>query len=267
MLAERAVLADMGVLVDPFAREMLSPSWAAFVGVVQHWPGQKRPWSIARAGLAARVLWHDAQVVKALDAGIQQIAVIGAGYDSRAWRFRRDGVRFFELDHGATQRDKALRAPGPGPTYVEADLTAQIAAEALHERGLDASRRALFILEGVTMYLEESGVRNQLHELARSSAVGSRITLDFSPPPDAGTARDQRQLRLQRLARAGSGELLRLTVDRPHAAALVEASGWDVTEATGVRDAARALVPRASGLPIDAINEHRALVAGERLRS
>jgi methyltransferase (TIGR00027 family) len=264
VLAERAVLADMGVLVDPFARGMLTAPWMAFVGVVQHWPGQKRPWSVARAGLAARVLWHDAQVVKALDAGIQQIAVIGAGYDSRAWRFRRDGVRFFELDHAATQRDKALRAPGPGPTYVAADLTVQSAAAALHDGGLDASRRALFVLEGVTMYLEEPVVRNQLGELVQSSAVGSRISLDFSPPPDAGTGQDRRQLRLQRLARSGSGEIVRLAVDRPRASALVEASGWDVAEATGVHEVARALVPRASGLPIDAINEHRALVAGLR---
>ncbi|MBA2625656.1 MAG: class I SAM-dependent methyltransferase [Acidimicrobiia bacterium] len=51
---------------------------------------------------------------QALDAGIEQVAVIGAGYDRRAWRFHRDGVQFFELDHGATQQDKARRAPGRG---------------------------------------------------------------------------------------------------------------------------------------------------------
>jgi O-methyltransferase involved in polyketide biosynthesis len=32
------------------------------------------------------VLWFDAQVVAALEAGIEQVVVIGAGYDSRAWR-------------------------------------------------------------------------------------------------------------------------------------------------------------------------------------
>lgn len=267
VLAERAVLADMGVISDPFARGMLAPSWKAYVGLVEHWPGGKRPWAVARVGLGTRLLWHDAQLVTALDAGIRQVAVIGAGYDSRAWRFHRDGVQFFELDHGATQRDKERRAPGPGPTYVAADLTVQSAAAALHAGGLDASRPAHFILEGVTMYLGESGAREQLRELAQSSAVGSRITLDFSPPPDAGTAQDRRQVRFQRLARTGSGEIFRLTVDRPQASALVEATGWHITEATGVREVARALIPRESGLPIDAINEHRALVAGERMSS
>lgn len=264
MVAERAVLADMGVLADPFARGMLTPSMAAIFRVVQHWPYRVRARSVTLAGLAARVLWFDAQVAKALDAGIKQIAVIGAGYDSRAWRFRRDGVRFFELDHGATQQDKAQRAPGPGPTYVEADLTTQGAAEALLERGLDASRPALFVVEGVTMYLGEEVVRHQLGELGKSSAAGSRLAADFYPPRDAGTSRDHRQLRLQRLARVGSSETFRLLVDRPLAVELVEASGWDVNEETSMREAARALVPRESALPVDAVNEHKSLVAGLR---
>jgi methyltransferase (TIGR00027 family) len=209
-------------------------------------------------------LWHDAQVVTALDRGIKQIAMVGAGYDSRAWRFRRDGVQFFELDHGATQQDKARRAPGPGPTYVEADLTTRSAAEALREHGLDASRPALFVVEGVTMYLSEEVVRTQLGELAHSSTVGSRIAVDFYPPPDAGTQRDRRQMGFQRVARAGSGEKLGLRVDRPQATELVEASGWDVTEATSLREAARALIVGESGLPVDSVNEHKALVAGLR---
>ncbi len=264
VVAERAVLADIGVLADPFARGMLTPSVAAIFWVVRHWPYRVRARSVTLAGLAARVLWFDAQVAKALDAGIEQIAVIGAGYDSRGWRFRRDGVQFFELDHGATQQHKARRAPGPGPTHVEADLTTQGAAGALLEHGLDASGPALFVVEGVTMYLGEEVVRHQLGELAKSSAVGSRLAVDFYPPRDAGTPRDHRQLRLQHLARAGSGETLRLLVDRPQAAELVEASGWDVSEATSMREAAHALVPRESGLPVDAVNEHKALVAGVR---
>lgn len=264
MAAERALLADMGVLDDPFARGMLTPSMGAILWVVQHWPYRVRALSVTLAGLAARVLWFDAQVAEALDAGIEQIAVIGAGYDSRAWRFRRDGVQFFELDHEATQHDKARRAPRLGPTYVEADLTTKGAAEALLEHGLDASRPALFIVEGVTMYLGEEVVRHQLGELGRSSAVGSRLAVDFYPPRDAGTSQDHRQLRLQRLARIGSGEAFRLAVDRPQAVELVEASGWDVNEETSVREAARALVPRECGLPVDAVNEHKALVAGLR---
>jgi methyltransferase (TIGR00027 family) len=264
VVAERALLTDMGVVADPFARRMLSPSMAAFRWIVQQWAHRVPTLSVTLAGLAARVLWYDAHVAAALDAGVQQIAVVGAGYDSRAWRFRRDGVAFFELDQGPTQQDKARRAPGPGPTYVEADLTTQSAAATLGDRGLDPARPALFILEGVTMYLSEKSVRQQLAELSKTSAVGSRLTTDFYPPREIGTARHRRQLLLQRLARVGSGEGLELLVGPPQAVELVESSGWTVGEATSLHEAARALVPRASGLPVDAVNEQKTLVSASR---
>jgi O-methyltransferase involved in polyketide biosynthesis len=122
VLAERALLTEMGVLSDPVARTLVSPSGRAFIWLVQHWPAPQKPWSVTRAGLAARVLWHDTQVQNAIDAGVRQIAVVGAGYDSRAWRFATDGVQFYELDHVTTQRDKMRRAPANGPHYVDADL-------------------------------------------------------------------------------------------------------------------------------------------------
>jgi methyltransferase (TIGR00027 family) len=272
--AERALLTDMGVLTDPLAHTMLTPSMTAILGVLQHLPPRFPARSVTLAGLAARVLWFDSQVAGALDSSITQIALLGAGYDSRAWRFSRPGVRFFEVDHGATQQDKARRAPGSGvsadagagagPVYVEADLRTDGAVEALVDHGLDPSRPVLFVVEGVTMYLDEEVVRHQLAALGESSAPGSRLAVDFLPPPQAGTARNHRQNRLQRLARSGSGETFKLTIGPAEAVELVTVSGWDVTEATSLRDAARSRVPPGSGLPVDAVNDHKTLVAASR---
>lgn len=264
--AERVILADMGVIDDPFSEVLLAASWKPFVRMVQHWPTSTPPWSVARAGLAARVLWHDAQLAASLDAGIRQVAVIGAGYDTRAWRFRREDVAFFELDHSATQSDKRRRAPSPGPTYVEADLNSKDAAQALARCGLDPSQPTHFIVEGVTMYLSEDVVSDQLAGLADASGVGSRLSADFYPPTDVGTSQDRRLMRAQRLARAGSGEKLRLHVDRSVAEELLSASGWDVEVLTSLRDAAFQLVPDHFGLPLPAINEHKTLAAAKRSR-
>ena len=66
---------------------------------------------------------------------------------------------------------------------------------------------------------------------------------------------------MQRLFRSGSGETFRLLVDRHEARELVEASGWNVTEAAGMRDVARSLVPPESGLPVGAINQFKTVVA------
>jgi methyltransferase (TIGR00027 family) len=265
--AERALLTEMGVLDDPYALRMLGRPMTVAHHLLRRRPQVVPTLPLTLAGLAARVRWHDAQVLRALDAGVRQVAVVGAGYDSRAWRLQRDGVRFFELDGAATQADKrqkASRFPGPGPTYVEADLRDRTAAEALVAGGLDPEVPAIFVLEGLTMYLTEEVVRRQLRALADAGAAGSRLATDFYPPP-AAAANDRlrRQDRVQRLFRSGSGEVLRLQVDRPAAVALVEACGWHVDEAVGGREAG-ALVPRGSGLPLGALNEHKTLLAASR---
>ena len=258
------MLTDMGVLNDPFAHTMLSPSIAALYRLVRRWPHRVPTLPVTLAGLAARVLWHDAQVAKAIQQGVQQIVVVGAGYDSRAWRFRSDGVQFFELDHPATQIHKARVAPQPGPIYVQADLSVESAGDALRQAGLDQERRALFVLEGVTMYLGEQTVRDQLTDLSSASAPGTRLTTDFYPPEGIGSADDQRQRRVQGLARSGSGESLRLLVTRPDAVTLVGACGWDVVDAASMRAAAQALVPKNRGLPVNSVSEDKALVSAVR---
>jgi methyltransferase (TIGR00027 family) len=265
--AERALLTEMGVLDDPYARRMLGRPMAVAHSLVRRRPQAVPTLSLTLAGLGARVLWHDARIEAGLDSGIRQVVVVGAGYDSRAWRLRREGVRFFELDNGVTQRDKrqkAQRLPGPGPTYVEVDLRDRTAAEALVDAGVEPASPAIFVLEGLTMYLTEEVLRRQLSALAEASAPGSRLQTDFYPPHAAATTgRLRRQDRLQRLFRTGSGEMFRLKVDRPGAVALVEACGWHVDEAVGGR-AAAALVPPGSGLPIDAVNEDKTLLAASR---
>jgi methyltransferase (TIGR00027 family) len=257
---ERALLSDMGILADHEARGMLRPQMAAILKTARQLPLRLRVRSVTLAGLAARVLWFDDQIAKALAGGIDQVVVVGAGYDSRPWRLRRDGVRFFEVDHPATQRDKRRRAPGHGPTYVEADLLTQSAMQRLSACGLILSRPAIYLFEGVSMYLSEAVVSRQLRDLGESS-TGSRLVLDFLPPRGFGTLQNHRQDRVQRIARTGSGEGLGLLVDPLRAAELVAASGWLVDEVTSMRHAASALLPRRSGLPIDAINEYKTLLA------
>lgn len=261
----RALLTDLGVVDDPDARTMLSPTFAAIVAGARRLPARTWRRSVSLAGLGARSSWFDERVVCALEDGTTQVAVVGAGYDSRAWRLHRDGVRSFELDHAPTQADKVRRAPaGPGPTYVVADLATQPAADALRSVGLDGSVATLFLLEGVVMYLDEAAVRRQLEGLAAVAGPGSRLLVDLYPPRAETSTTHRRQHGLQRLARAGSEERLRFAVEPEEGVALVRASGWRIEEVTSLRAAAQALVPRSSGLPVDAIDERKTLVAASR---
>jgi O-methyltransferase involved in polyketide biosynthesis len=87
---ERAVLTDLGALDDPLAAHLLDRDMARILWGVRHLvPSSLRRRSVTLAGLTARVRWHDEQVLAALEDGIDQVVIVGAGYDSRAWRFAR----------------------------------------------------------------------------------------------------------------------------------------------------------------------------------
>jgi methyltransferase (TIGR00027 family) len=262
--AERALLADRGVVDDPVAQTMLGPAVGTLYRLARRSPGSIPTLPVTLAGLAARVLWHDERVADAMDAGIDQVAVLGAGFDSRAWRMARSGVRFFELDDPATQARKIQRAPASGPVYVAADLRTTSAVTAMDGAGLDFAKPVILILEGVTMYLPEPDVRRLLTDLGSACVPGSILTTDFYPPGDSGSVANQRQNRVQRMARAGSGETLRLVVERAEAAGLVAATGWRVEHAVGMRDAASALLPPGHRLPVSAVDNRKTLVSAAR---
>ena len=59
--------------------------------------------------LRARTAFFDRVVVTSLDHRVRQVVTGGAGYDGRAFRYARQGVRWFEVDHPATQADKLAR--------------------------------------------------------------------------------------------------------------------------------------------------------------
>src|SRR5262249_13684879 len=112
------------------------------------------------AFLTARTEFIDAALLRAIDAGIRQVVILGAGYCGRAMRFRAPGVRFFEVDHPATQADKRSRLDRLGVasddiTFVAADFTEPGLDFALESAGHRRDERSLFVLEGVLRYLPE----------------------------------------------------------------------------------------------------------------
>src|SRR5579862_2692411 len=117
--------------------------------------------------LAARTAFFDRIVVGALDGGMPQVVIGGAGYDGRALRYAKPGVRWFEVDHPATQADKRQRISRlglatPQLSFIPADFTADPVAEPLLAAGLNPGRGALFLFEGVAAYLERPVIERVL---------------------------------------------------------------------------------------------------------
>jgi methyltransferase (TIGR00027 family) len=131
-----------------------------------------------RPDLAARTRFFDEQVLSAIAANIGQIVILGAGYDDRALRFRSPAVRYFELDHPATQADKAGRLLTLEPetdrlVLAPADFREDDVAVVLAAAGHDASTPSLFICEGLLVYLDEPTIIRLLAALRRRCAAGS----------------------------------------------------------------------------------------------
>lgn len=135
--------------------------------------------------LIARTKHYD-RLVEQLPDEIEQLVILGAGYDTRALRFAESleagGVRVFELDHPATQARKR-RCLGPRlpahVTFVPTDFQTQALAESLERGGYDPTRKSAFIWEGVTMYLSEEGVERTLSAIVDSSPAGGLLYFDY----------------------------------------------------------------------------------------
>jgi len=178
--------------------------------------------------LSARTRFFDRVVVGAIGRGIRQIVVGAAGYDGRAFRYARSGVRWFEIDHPATQRDKRERLARlgisePGQVrFVEADFTRDPVAERLTAAGLETAKPSLFLLEGVAVYLELAVLERVLRQFRQVAREGSRLAISVSSGAD-GEARSRFQASV-----AALGEPARSTLDAGQATGLLARAGWRV---------------------------------------
>jgi len=142
------------------------------------WPGP-RPSAVARTRLI------DDTIRGLVQEGTRQVVILGAGYDSRAWRLPELACcRVIEVDRSETQRDKlgALRASAVDPSpvvFCRVDFERDDLAAALTGEGLDTTVATMWLWEGVTNYLSAGAVDATLGVLAELSGPGSRLLFTF----------------------------------------------------------------------------------------
>jgi len=228
--------ADYG---DPAADQALAADVAA---------GHVAPASRMHDYLAARTAFFDRSVVASIDRGVRQVVVGAAGYDGRAFRYAKPGVRWFEVDHPATQRDKLARLERLGldasyVRFVEADFTRDPVADRLRAAGFRRDVVSLFLLEGIAVYLEPAVLEAVLGQFREVAAPGSRlaISVSLSRAHDDGA-----RVRFQ-AAVAALGEPARSVFEADEAEALLARTGWQIT-AHSKEKAARRERLRSAGL-------------------
>jgi methyltransferase (TIGR00027 family) len=139
------------------------------------------------AVLTYRTKLFDAALLDAIQDGARQVVVLGAGFDSCAYRFQSPlgNVRVMEVDYGPTQAYKKQRLGEildvipSNISFVPMDFTKDNLLEQLRNAGYSEQQKTFFLWEGVTYYLPESAVKDTLHFVRDHSAAGSRIAFDY----------------------------------------------------------------------------------------
>lgn len=211
----RASTGPAPVCSDPWALRLAGPEGEA---LSRRWD-QHAPFMELWVGLRTRYL--DDCVVRALDRGMRQVVILGAGLDTRAARLGRDGVRFFEIDQPASQHDKIERIsrfegyPMEAARFVPCDFEHDDFVRALQSAGYEPQAPALFLWEGVLYYLVEEAARSTLRRLAEVHPA-SLLIFDYL---NSNMARSSTRLRPEDRAMKGIieelGEPMRFGIDDP----------------------------------------------------
>ncbi len=215
------------IFYDPFARHFLSkrfhlisriPLLLAFF----RWRNRRMLPGMF-GGLVARTRFIDDYLLNCLENGVEQVVILGAGYDARAYRFKGlcRAIKVFEVDRPATQRIKKEilhRILGGLPehvVFVPVRFNSEILGEKLIQYGYRPDRKSVFIWEGVTMYLAAESVDATLAFIAGQSAPGSAVIFDYFPPSVAEGTCPFKEARTLKNMVTRYGEAMRFGIE-PH---------------------------------------------------
>ena len=148
--------------------------------------------------VVARVRYFDDVIKLSAQEGLEQLVIMGAGYDTRAYRIEElEKVHVFEVDHPDTievKKDKIKEIFGFIPahvTYVPADLEVEKLDQRLAESGYDKTKKTLFAMEGLIYYLPPEAVDELLSFIVHSSGEKSAVVFDYGRvKPDTTAHKD-----------------------------------------------------------------------------
>lgn len=192
-VAESLLPEDRRICYDPYAIHFVDPVTLEFARknpekVKEMREHYERLFPGLGNSIRARVRYFDDFVKATVDDSLEQLVILGAGYDTRAYRI--DGlskIKVFEVDHPATQvikQEKIKKIFGQLPehvVYVPVDFEREDLGEKLLENGYDKSQKTLFVMEGLIMYIPAGAVDETLSFITGNSGKGSRIIFDYYP--------------------------------------------------------------------------------------
>ncbi|HET6580796.1 MAG TPA: class I SAM-dependent methyltransferase [Methanoregula sp.] len=192
--AESRLPEDVRIFFDPYAVHFIDPvklAWARehpgeIQALMEDFEKKMPGWYNAILG---RIRYFDDIVQNAAGEGFSQLVILGAGYDTRAYRIDtlKGHTRVFEIDRPATQERKTeivKKIFGHLPdhvSFIPHDIGTGPLWPVLEAAGYSLSQKTLFVLEGLVMYLPAGDVEELLAGIARHAGAGSTVLFDFVP--------------------------------------------------------------------------------------
>ena len=183
--AAHQMLDHGSILYDPFAMKILREDEKE---VLQFANGHPLA-SIGRLFTAARSRIAEDALSRAVERGVRQIVILGAGLDTFALRNPHGEIRIYEVDHPATQAGKRERlaeaqiALPPWLTLVPVDFERDDVGEKLVAARFQQNSPAFFTWLGVVPYLTQEAISRTLDSMA--SIQNSEVVFDYMEPPEA----------------------------------------------------------------------------------
>ena len=186
-LIESLAKPDKRVIYDPYAKYFVLGS--SIINLLGHkisvWLGEKIVPGM-HDHLICRTRFIDDFIEENTSAGIEQYVILGAGYDSRAYRLKLPPkLKIFEVDQPEVQVIKRSKLPksisnGENIIYVSIDFNNQSLKEQLLDAGFDKSKSTIYTLEGVSQYIPKEALSSTLKELATLNAnSNSKIFISY----------------------------------------------------------------------------------------
>jgi len=226
-------LLDHGsILYDPFAMKILLEDEKDVLQFANAHPLA----SIGRLITAARSRIAEDALARAVERGIRQIVILGAGLDSFALRNPHSAqqILIYEVDHPATQAwkrqrlDEAQNALPPWLIFVPVDFERDDLGEKLAAAGFQQNSPAFFTWLGVVPYLTQDAIGRTLDYM--SSIQNSEVVFDYMEPPES-SSEEVRQLETERTEHLKKMEERSLSRFEPAAmAAILRSHGFCAIE-------------------------------------
>lgn len=240
-----AELDEPRIVSDPLAEKLLPRGYRDLVTLAKRSPRVSRALLKGAARASKNLSRHMALRTRAIDDvvvsealnGTEQLVLLGAGFDARAWRLDQLAkTTVFEIDFPSTQRGKREGIGDREPLaktvkWAPIDFSkGQDVADVLERAGHDRDKRTTFVWEGVTMYLDGDAIDATLASVSRASAPGSVIAVTYHAA-DIGWE----SVPLTVLVRA-AGEPFKTRMTKSQARARLEKHGFRVESDEGSDD-------------------------------